>query len=117
MLGVLAGMSARAEEPQGQRTVEKGELLARLICSNCHIVADDQHATRLIQPTPSFREIANRPGTNEKSLRHFLATTHWDAKTVPVTMPDLMLTKEQNATVIRYLMSLRLPSAARHPTH
>jgi len=55
-----------------------------------------------------FRKIANRAGTNLKALRHFIATTHWDEKTVPATMPKPMLTKEDVASVSRYIMSLRL---------
>ncbi len=112
---MLSGIRALAGTPPDD-TVDRGAHLARQICSNCHVVADDQPVPpRLAQATPSFREIANRPGTNEKALRHFIATTHWDEKTVPVTMPNLEMTPEQISAVARYIMSLRAPTRHNRP--
>ena len=89
-------------------SVSRGEQLAKLICSACHVVASDQEFQPLLrQPAPPFAEIANRPGTNEKSLRHFITTTHWDERTVPMTMPNPELTDEQTVAVSRYILSLR----------
>jgi mono/diheme cytochrome c family protein len=102
-------MQALASQPAVNRaTLARGEKLSRMICAECHVVADDQKAPlRLEQPTPSFRDIANRPGTSRKSLRHFVATTHWDMKTIPITMPNPELTNEQITAVTDYIMSLR----------
>jgi cytochrome c551/c552 len=58
-------------------------------------------------PAPSFQSIADRPGTNEKSLRHFVATTHWDLKSVPITMPSQELSKADTTAVVRYILSLQ----------
>lgn len=88
--------------------VARGEHLARIICAQCHVVADDQRAPlQLRESTPSFREIANRPGTSPKSLRHFIAKTHWDMQTLPMTMPNPELTHEQVRAVTQYILSLR----------
>jgi mono/diheme cytochrome c family protein len=102
-------MPALASPPHVNPAIlARGEKLSRMICAECHVVADDQKAPlRLEQPTPSFREIANRPGTSRKSLRHFIATTHWDTRTVPITMPNPELTNEQIVAVTDYIMSLR----------
>jgi len=102
-------MQALASPPHlNPAILARGAKLSRMICAECHVVADDQKAPlRLEQPTPSFREIANQPGTSRKSLRHFIATTHWDMKTVPITMPNPELTNEQIAAVTDYIMSLR----------
>jgi mono/diheme cytochrome c family protein len=88
----------------------EGEQIARQICSACHVVAIDQEfPPRLGTPTPSFIEIANRPETTAKGLQAFLKATHWDNKTIPISMPNPMLIPEQRAAVARYVMSLRAP--------
>ena len=103
----FSGLSADAGEP-AREAVARGEQLARQQCSACHVVASDQELPPLRQrPTPSFYDIANRPKTSEKSLEHFIGTTHWDMKTVPMTMPDQMLTKDETVAVSRYILSLR----------
>ena len=102
------GVPANAGEPARDPVAARGEQLARQQCSACHVVASDQELPPLRKlPTPSFYEIANRAKTSEKSLQHFIATTHWDMKTVPMTMPDQLLTKDERAAVSRYILSLR----------
>jgi len=87
-----------------------GEDVARNVCAACHLVASDQPPPLLSHVATSFSEIANRPGVSEQSLRKFILTTHWDGKTVPVTMPNPMLTPEQARAVARYILSKRKPS-------
>lgn len=88
--------------------VRRGEQIAQERCSACHVVAEKQEYPVLLkEPAPSFQSIANRPETTEKSLRAFLATTHWDLKTAPITMPNPELSKTDTATVIRYILSLK----------
>jgi mono/diheme cytochrome c family protein len=85
-----------------------GKQLARIACSDCHVVGSDSESPPLLHaPAPRFDEIANRPGVSEKSLRQFITTTHWDGETIPITMPRLELTKQQAAALSRYIMSLR----------
>jgi hypothetical protein len=40
-------------------------------------------------------------------LRKFITTTHWDERTIPITMPDPMLAGDQIPDVISYILSLR----------
>ncbi len=89
----------------------KGEQLARIACSNCHVVASDSDSPvpTLHDSAPRFDDVANRPGTTEKSLQTFLMTTHWDGETIPITMPKPDLTKQQIVALSRYVMSLRKP--------
>jgi len=107
----LCGLCSRpghADETPMDPTVARGAHIARTICSGCHVVAHDQHASpRLDLSTPSFVEIANRRGTTVESLQRFLAITHRDLKTGPVTMPAPDLTREDAAAVSRYILSLR----------
>jgi mono/diheme cytochrome c family protein len=105
----LGFQAARADAGEPARDpLARGEQLARQQCSACHLVAGDQQLPPLRRvPTPSFYEIANRPKTTRQSLEHFIGTTHWDMKTVPMTMPDQLLTKDERAAVARYILSLR----------
>jgi mono/diheme cytochrome c family protein len=106
-LGLIACLAA-AREAAPDPMIAKGEQLAQLICSACHVVAHNQQFSPILrEPAPSFEQIANRPDTTEKSLREFLKTTHWDNKTLPMTMPDPMLVAEQRQAVARYILSLR----------
>jgi mono/diheme cytochrome c family protein len=108
----VSGTLAVAATPSGDGAVKRGEDDARLICSACHVVAKDQQFSPLLQPpAPSFEEIANRPNTTVDSVRHFVTHTHWDEKTLPMRMPDLMLTAEQATELARYLVSLRKPKS------
>jgi mono/diheme cytochrome c family protein len=91
-------------------TLASGEQIGRQVCSVCHAVAGDQEfSPRLRTPTPSFSEIANRPATTVKSLQKFITATHWDGKTIPISMPDPMLIPDQVLAVSRYIVSLRKP--------
>jgi mono/diheme cytochrome c family protein len=95
-------------KPAAERSAERGRDLALNVCSACHIVAKVQEFQPILNPpAASFAEIINRPGANAAAMRHFVATTHWDEKTVPPTMPSFSLTKEQIDDVVQYLMSLR----------
>jgi cytochrome c551/c552 len=88
--------------------VARGEHIARLVCSACHVVATDQEFPPLLkQATPSFAEIANRPGVTGESLQRFITTTHWDVDKLPMSMPNPMLSKSETQAVSRYILSLR----------
>lgn len=79
-----------------------------MICAACHVVADDQASPpRLLQPTPSFRDIADRPGTTAESLRKFVGTTHWDPTKNPDAMPNPRLSDEQITAISAYILSLK----------
>ena len=98
---------AQAETPQ-RATIARGEHIARLICSACHVVATDQEFPPMLEPAaPNFADIANRSGMTAKTIRRFVLTTHWDEKTLPMTMPNLMVMPEDASAVAAYIMSLK----------
>jgi cytochrome c2 len=104
----LATAHAHAETPAHSPELARGEHVAQLVCSVCHVVGKDQQFPPLLnKPAPSFFDIANRPGTSAESLQHFITNTHWDTDTLPMSMPNPMLTKEQTLAVTRYILSLR----------
>jgi mono/diheme cytochrome c family protein len=108
-LGALLSSYAQADNLAAERA--HGEHIARLICSSCHIVAKDQEFPPILNwPTPSFFDIANRPGVSVKDLQRFITETHWDMDKLPMTMPNPQLTKEQTQAVAEYILSLRSPS-------
>ena len=86
----------------------RGEHIAHLVCSACHVVASDQEFPPLLrQATPAFAEIANRPGVTAESLQRFVTTTHWDVDRLPMSMPNPMLSSAEAQAVSRYIVSLR----------
>ncbi len=109
VLGSLLGQApVRAAAPHQSAAVARGGHVARLICSACHVVAKDQEYPPILDtPGPTFYDVANRPGTTEKSLTHFITTTHWDMHTIPMTMPNPLLTPEDTRAVALYILTLR----------
>ena len=75
-----------------------GASLAREVCAECHLVAEDQ----MVDPGigPSLLEVAEHPATTEMSLRAFLQTPH-------PTMPNLMLSPKETDDIIAYLITLK----------
>ncbi len=106
-LCVLASEPLSADTPPADPAVARGLDIASNVCSACHLVSADQPPRHLPAEAPSFRDIANRADTSEKSLRQFIATTHWDMKSMPLTMPNPMLTTGQIRDVSRYILTLR----------
>ena len=107
-LWLLVASPVSSAEPHHSAAVARGEHIARIVCSACHVVAKDQEYPPILdKPGPNFYDIANRPTTTEQSLRHFITSTHWDLETIPMTMPNPMLTPEDARAVARYILSLR----------
>jgi mono/diheme cytochrome c family protein len=109
VLAALVPWAAKADgAPRAGAQLRRGEEVAQLQCVACHVVAAKQKYPPLLEdPAPSFHSIANRPQTSEAALRHFVATTHWDQQTVPLTMPNPGLRKTDITAVIRYILSLK----------
>ncbi len=105
----LCAVAQRAcAAPPAAQSVSRGEQIAREICAACHETASDQEFPPLLQkPAPSFREIANRPGTSARSLAHFIDSTHWNYESIPMKMPNPMLSRADTSAVARYILSLR----------
>jgi hypothetical protein len=66
-----------------------------------HFVEPEDGSTRNIVIGPGFRDIANT-GMTATALRVFLTTSH-------PKMPNRILTPEQTADVIAYILSMRDP--------
>jgi mono/diheme cytochrome c family protein len=105
---LATGSATLAKAEDSQDSIAAGRQLALQVCSVCHVVAPNQEfAPGLEQRTPSFEDIANKPDMSAEFLRKFITTTHWDEKTIPMTMPNPMLTDEQITQVSSYILSLR----------
>jgi mono/diheme cytochrome c family protein len=99
--------SAWAQQAGVADEVRKGHDLAVAICSNCHVVADDQpFAPILRQPAPSFESIAQRAHITTDYVRGFLTSTH-RSLTQPEAMPNPELIESHIDQVTAYLLSLR----------
>ena len=98
LVAALAATTLSAHAQNGD--IAAGHSFARAACSACHVVDAEQGPPRRIFIGPGFRNIANRPGITATALRVFLTTSH------PKT-PNPILTSEQIADVIAYILSLR----------
>ncbi len=106
--GIATASATLAKAEDSSDEIAAGRQLALQVCSVCHVVAPNQEfAPGLEQRTPSFEDIANRPDMSADFLRKFITTTHWDEKTIPMTMPNPMLGDEQIMQVSSYILSLR----------
>ena len=86
----------------------RGEHVALLVCAACHVVAKDQEYPPLLtEATPTFVDIAKRPGVSAYTLQHFITNTHWDGEKIPMSMPNPMLSKKDVQAVSQYILSLR----------
>ena len=104
-----AGPPPRSQplSPRAARA-DRGEYIALQLCSYCHVVsADSRYRPDAGPDGPSFASVAADPSVTATSLRRFLAKTHWDEKTLPMTMPQLMLTSDETDDVIAYILKDR----------
>ena len=95
-LGAATVMTAHAQQITDR---QKGRLLARQVCAECHAVGRQ----RLRSPNseaPSFVAVASTPGMTEMALNVFFQTPHR-------AMPNLILTPDQKREIIAYILSLR----------
>jgi len=98
--GILATSAGAANAQEAPGNPEAGRVYAREVCSPCHPVTPEQASQRTIAIAPDFQTIANTPGMTASALRAFLQTPH-------PKMPNLILTPDQSADVIAFLLSLR----------
>ncbi len=89
--------SAHAENP-AMNAAERGKALAERVCSNCHLVSDQQ--AKAVADVPSFREIANKPNLTEgEIIARMVIPKH--------PMPAIPLTKHELEDLAAYIMNLR----------
>ena len=98
LASILAASAANAQAASGNP--EAGRLYAREVCSPCHALTAEQASQRTIAIGPDFQTIANTSGITATALRAFLQTPH-------PKMPNLILTPDQSADVIAFVLSLR----------
>jgi mono/diheme cytochrome c family protein len=89
---MLATGAARAQD------VKVGKAIARVWCSNCHLV-DPQEQRTARDGVPTFLAIARMKSTTEISLAAFLKAPHGG-------MPDATLSRKEIQDVSAYIVSL-----------
>jgi mono/diheme cytochrome c family protein len=99
ILATLLTLSAMTAHAQVIGNPQRGAELARDVCTECHAVRDRQ----LLSPnprSPTFYEVANRPGMTAAALTVTLTTPH-------AGMPMFMFTPEQRQDIIGYILTLK----------
>jgi mono/diheme cytochrome c family protein len=100
-LAVALSASAFSAEAQ-DGDIAAGHAFAREACKLCHLVQPEDGSMRSLVIGPALLNIANTPGMTVTALRVLLTSSH-------PKMPNLILTPEQTADVIAYILSLRAP--------
>jgi mono/diheme cytochrome c family protein len=100
MLLALAGTPVRAQLALPPGDPQAGRAFALEACSVCHVVAPEQRVSPRIAGAVTFRRIANIEGMTGMKLQAILSTPHR-------VMPNLILTPEEAANVIAYILTLR----------
>jgi mono/diheme cytochrome c family protein len=96
---ILLMLSIPSVQAQAIGNPQKGADLARDVCTECHAVRERQ----LLSPnprSPTFYEVANRPGMTAAALTVTLTTPH-------AGMPMFVFTPEQRQDIIGYILSLK----------
>lgn len=92
-----AGLALAAPIP-GQPNPFHGKQLALQLCSNCHLVDNQQQ--QINADVPSFNEIANEEGqTAGNIMAHIILPKH--------PMPTIPLTQSEIADLAAYILSMR----------
>ncbi len=99
-------VAANAQDAMGD--IAAGRAFAAHACAPCHAITPGAHPERMFEIGPDFQKIADTPGMTATALTAFLQTSH-------PKMPNLILSREQAADVIAYILSLRRPEA--EPSH
>ena len=72
VLAALCSLPSQGADAARGPSAARGEQLARLICSACHVVAPDQQFPPLLrEPAPPFEQIAEPPRHDRKVLAAF----------------------------------------------
>lgn len=98
----LLAASAPPAPPASRSAAQRGSALAAQRCAACHAVTANAPAPN--PESPTFEEIANRPGLTGRTLRTFLRNSH--------NFPDAMgftLSGSQANDLSAYMVTLRRP--------
>jgi mono/diheme cytochrome c family protein len=97
---VFGALAITAVQAQDAGDLRRGRRLALNVCASCHSVVVGQTRSSLAT-APSFEEIAKTPGMTAAALAFWLtAASH-------PTMPNLILSSQQQRDVSAYILSLR----------
>jgi len=102
----LAAAGCHALESPAQR----GHQIAEQWCAECHRVSPEDpsgsragHILPSSMPGPAFTTIADRPGTDARSLHHFMTELH-------LPMPIYRFRPSEQDDIIAYILSLKMPA-------
>jgi mono/diheme cytochrome c family protein len=99
ILLVGLGSTVQANEPVANKLrLEQGRAVADRVCTNCHLVSDQQN--NAVADVPSFQEIADKPDQTEGRIMARIAIPKHP-------MPVIPITKDELEDVAAYIMSLR----------
>lgn len=98
LIAAFLTSSAFAQDIRGG-IAERGQAMAEIWCSNCHLVTDDKEQTALVD-VPTFTSIARRLPDDSEVLAAFIANPH------PTQMPDLSLSRNDIADLLAYIATL-----------
>jgi mono/diheme cytochrome c family protein len=98
-LAIGLAMAAVQAEAQEIGRPGRGLDLALQLCGQCHAVRADQGRSPNGQ-SPRFQDIASVPGMTAIALSAALNTSHR-------SMPNIMLTADEQANIIAYILSLK----------
>jgi mono/diheme cytochrome c family protein len=101
---LLAAIIVSAALAESSRAQEVGQLgrgleLAQRLCAECHAVGKDDGRLPN-ERAPRFQVIAGVPGMTATALSAALNTSHR-------TMPNVILTPDEQAHIIAYILSLK----------
>jgi len=100
LLASAALRAADAQQTMATGNPRAGHDFALQTCTLCHLVSSRQQSPPRVAKGPTFSAIANTRSTTALSLQAFLTTPH-------PTMPNLVLSPDETANVIAYILSLR----------
>ena len=101
-LALVTTIGAAAAQPvcaQQLSDWQRGRVLARQVCAECHAVERNQTLPHH-SLAPSFTAVASTPGMTALALNAFLHTPHRN-------MPNIILTDDQVKGITAYILSLR----------
>ena len=101
LAAAMIGLSMLAAQGTAQEIgrPNAGLQRAREICAGCHAV-EASHDQSPNENAPRFAVVASVPGMTAIALNAMLNTSHR-------TMPNIMLTADEQADIIAYILSLR----------
>jgi len=110
-IGAAAAIAFAAAGCQAiESPAERGHRIAEQWCAECHRVSPDDpsgaragHILAPSMPGPAFITIADRPGTDARSLRHFMDELH-------LPMPIYRFRPSEQDDIIAYILSLKTPA-------